>query len=595
VLYAYFGAISMKEERLKEKVRTAIERSRMNLLSYQKEDGSFYGKVEFHMWSNAAYLLLIDYLEEKYSWKYEKKNKIIDWILHHQNDDGSWGDIMIKSKGNYRNTLLSTVALKQYADKKTLQKAEDWLKKYSGNKWLDPYTQMFLSIKRDVKIFSPPAFLSCIPESLGKLLGNLHMKCPKLFYWSIYLFPSAWTRNALPPLQIVSMIKNKKKLNYFDKQIISKLKKKLIESQLANGSWFDTALPTMGVIYALCECGENITNPKIQKALKFLDGLVDDKGLLSRFRLKVWDTALSIMALLESGMDYKDTSINKAINYLLSARTPKNVWAFSEYNVNLPDNDDTALASLAILKALGNGGRKYVENAVSYLLRMQNNDGGWGAFDRNQSRKALGYMPPYHLDYGHELKDPSTADVTAHVLQFLGEMGYGISNYHIRKAVRWLENDQLEFGAWWGRWGLAYIYSTTQVLQTLKAIGENMNKNYVRKAIQWVMSMQNDDGGWGEHYSSYYSQHPIKGESTAEHTSWCVLSLLECGIDPSSETIVRGIEYLLKLQREDGSFLSSYAAAAIDPGKYEIYSAIFPLWALAKWYRIIRGEIHEDS
>jgi squalene cyclase len=595
MLCAYLEVKDMKENKLEMKVQTAIKRGKVNLLSYQKEDGSFYGKVEFHMWSNAAYLLLIDYLEKKYSLKYEKKNKIIDWILQHQNDDGSWGDIMMKSEGNYRNTLLSVVALEQYADKEVLERAKDWLEKYNGNKWLDPYTQMFLSIKKDVKIFSPPPLLSCIPENLGRLLGKLHMKCPRLFYWSIYLFPSAWTRNALPPLQIISIIKNKKKLNYFDKHTINQLKKKLIESQLANGSWFDTVLPTMGAIYALCECGENITNPRIQKALKFLDGLVDDKGLLSRFRLKVWDTALSVMALIESGMSYKDAPINDAINYLLSARTSKNVWAFSEYNVNLPDNDDTALASFAILKTLGNNGKKCVEDAITYLLKMQNDDGGWGAFDKNQSRKAQGYMPPYHVDYGHELKDPSTADVTAHVLQFLGEVGYNVSDGQIEKAIKWLKNDQLEFGGWWGRWGLAYIYGTTQVLQALKAIGEDMDKSYVKKAVQWLVSMQNDDGGWGEHYSSYYSPQPIKGKSTVEHTSWCILALLDCGIDPLSEIVVNGIEYLLEQQREDGSFPSSYTAAAIDPGKYEIYSAVFPLWALSKWYRMIKGDNHESS
>jgi hypothetical protein len=148
----------MDENELLKKVRTAIKRAKTNLLLYQKEDGSFYGKVEFHMWGNAAYLLLIDYLEEKYGLKYGKKNKIISG-LRHQNDDGSWGDIMTKSKGNYRNTLLSVAALEQYVDKETLKGAKSWLEKYSGNKWLDPYTQMFLSIKRDVKIFSPsPSF-----------------------------------------------------------------------------------------------------------------------------------------------------------------------------------------------------------------------------------------------------------------------------------------------------------------------------------------------------------------------------------------------------------------------------------------------------
>jgi squalene-hopene/tetraprenyl-beta-curcumene cyclase len=213
---------------------------------------------------------------------------------------------------------------------------------------------------------------------------------------------------------------------------------------------------------------------------------------------------------------------------------------------------------------------------------MQNDDGGWGAFDKNQSYKKLGRIPPYHEEYGHELKDPSTADVTAHVLQTLGENKVYSSEKIIKKVTRWFKRDQLSFGGWWGRWGLCYIYGTTQVLLSLSTIGEDVNKSYVKDAIGWLINIQNDDGGWGEHYSSYYSEKPIIGESTVEQMSWVLISLMECGIT-DLKIIEKGITFLLERQKSDGSFPKAYTAAAIDPGKYEIYSLVFPLMALSKY------------
>lgn len=170
-----------------------------------------------------------------------------------------------------------------------------------------------------------------------------------------------------------------------------------------------------------------------------------------------------------------------------------------------------------------------------------------------------------------------------------------INNRRVKKAIEFLKKDQVKDGSWWGRWGICYIYGTTQTLIGLKAVDENMEEEYIKKAVDWLIKNQNDDGGWGEHYTSFFSTSFILGQSTVEHTSWAIIALLDSGIDPNSEAIRKGIDYILKAQKEDGSFPPSYTAAAIDPGKYEIYSAIFPLWALSKWYRTIRGDKYENS
>lgn len=572
-----------------DKIHKAIKKTQIQLLKHQKEDGSFYGDVDFHIWSNSAYLLLIDHLGVQY----EKKDAVIKWIVEHQNEEGSWGDIAESSKGNYRNTLISLEALKEYMSSKQLEKVENWIKTYHGNKWLDPYTQMFLSINgEDSEIFSPPLFINLVPLKICRLFGKLNINFPSLFSWSIFLYPSGWTRSALPSLQLITNMRKKSKRGFVKKYLLKKLEDKLLKTQLDNGSWFDTALPTMEAIYALHGLGYENDDVRIIKALNFLDKLTDTNGHLNRFRLTVWDTSLAIIALKESHVnDTRD--IKNAAKFILRTQTKKGGWAFGMYNKDLPDNDDTALATLALRKISDDiqmrGTEEAISRGIKYLLFMQNDDGGWGAFDKNQSYKKPGRIPPYHEEYGHELKDPSTADVTAHVLQTLGDNRIRNSEKGIKKAIEWLKRDQLSFGGWWGRWGLCYLYGTAQVLQGLSAIGEDMNKSYVKNAVAWLIDIQNDDGGWGEHYSSYYSETPIIGESTVEQTSWVLISLREGKIN-DLEIIEKGIAFLLEKQKTDGSFPKAYTAAAIDPGKYGLYSLLFPLIALSGMKRDVKHE-----
>ncbi len=573
----------------KEKIDVLIKEIQVYLLKYQHNEGYFLGDTIFNAYANSSYLIFLDYL----GLTHPKKKDIINWISSHQNNDGSWGNILENGDGNYQFTLIAQTALKGYCSEKVLDKAETWLRTYPGKKWIDPYTRLAIFMKSPEKIdlISPPWWLLFIPDKIAYLLGKLHMRFPKLFKWSILFYPSTWTKNAAYGLIIAHL--NKSQKHFVNKVILKCIEKRIIKNQLENGSWYDLGRVTRGIIFGLILLGHSKEEPMIKKALKLLENIVGVRGNVCGLRLSVWDTALSLITLCESRHPKDTKEMQNATKFLIESQSDMGGWSFTKYMKNLPDNDDTALVLMALSKFLGNNMPEEIKKkAYNFLIKMQNDDGGWGAFLKNQCYKYPGRIPPFHEEHGHELKDPSTSDVTGHVLQTFGEVyELKVKNTKcIKNAIKFLKKDQLECGAWWGRWGICYIYGTTQVISGLKAINEDMDSGYIKKSIKWLIEIQNKDGGWGEDFRSVFSEKSILGKSTVEHTSWSINALLNANIEPDSNIIKNGVQYLINSQQSDGTFPSSYVASAIDPGKYEIYSAIFPLYALSKWQRKIRGE-----
>lgn len=553
-----------------------------NLLEHQNPDGSFSGNVDFNAWADAAYLILLHELGVE-----EEVDNLKRDLLCRMKEDGSWGALSDGSQSDpdYKSTIIAYTALSRYGEK--LEKTERWLKSYGGSVWLDPYTEMLVREKGE-KFFFPPATLVYIPSWIGKALGYLHMKFPKVFFWSYYLFPSAWTRNAFPQLQIIGTIKNGRRKGIMTRKALAILERCIVDAQLRNGSWFDTILPTIGAVYALHLSGYGNDSECIQAGLQFLRNQKQEKGRLSRFDLTIWNTSLSISSLLELNDEKPEIreAVQKGICFLTQNQAVSGGWAFTHSNRELPDHDDTALALTALMKAETRGykvAKRSIQKGYEFLLARQNVDGGWGAFDKNQSVKQPGLLPPYHVEYGHELKDPATADVTGHALLALSFRNDRKSGEAIDRAKSWLMQDQAGV-CWYGRWGLCYYYGTSRVLIGLAAVGEKQTAPYVECSVRWMENTQNDDGGWGENYRSYYSRTPVLGKSTLEHTAWCVLSLMKYKY-ADRRVIDRGIAYLA--ERIVAGAEASYAAAAIEPACYEIYALIFPLQALAEYEKYI--------
>ena len=372
-----------------EKIKKSIDDGKHYLLSFHHKDGCFYGECIFNAYANASYLILIDYL----NLKHPRKQDIINWLTEHQNADGSWGDILENGKGNYQFTLIATEALREYLQEEKLKKAKQWLMGYRGSKWIDPYTRLSIYMKnKNIELVSPPWWFVFIPRRIGYIFGKLQMSFPKLFWWSIFIYPSTWTKNAAYSLIVAKLMSTPNK-SLFKKLILKFLKKKILELQLENGSWYDLGRTTRGAIYALSLLDYGVDSEPIKKGLHFLESRLGARGNINGLRLTVWDTALSLIALneLRDISEIENKVIETSVDFLLKSYSNKGGWSFSYYMKNLPDNDDTSLAILALNKfgQYIRDNRLFLikKQVLKFLLKMQNDDGGWGAFLKNQCYK----------------------------------------------------------------------------------------------------------------------------------------------------------------------------------------------------------------
>jgi len=221
---------------------------------------------------------------------------------------------------------------------------------------------------------------------------------------------------------------------------------------------------------------------------------------------------------------------------------------------------------------------------------MQSKNGGWGSFDVDNTRRIITRIP--FCDFG-EVIDPPSEDVTAHILELLGLLGYDRGFPPVRRGLAYLRREQRRDGPWFGRWGVNYIYGTAAVLPALRAVGEDMGQEYVQRAARWLVRRQNEDGGWGETCASYADPELAgQGPSTASQTAWALLGLLAAG-QGASEAVRQGIAYLAETQRQDGSWDEPHFTGTGFPRdffiNYHLYRDYFPLMALGRYRTFLQG------
>jgi squalene-hopene/tetraprenyl-beta-curcumene cyclase len=218
---------------------------------------------------------------------------------------------------------------------------------------------------------------------------------------------------------------------------------------------------------------------------------------------------------------------------------------------------------------------------------MQCKDGGWASFDKDNTRMVFQYVP--FADHNAML-DPPTVDITARVLEMLSTYGYDRQHPAVKRGIKFIKEHQESDGCWFGRWGVNYIYGTFLCLRGLEAAGEDHNEPCMQQAAEWLRAIQNPDGGWGETVGSYDDPGLRgQGESTASQTAWAIMGLLAAG-DTHSECVLRGVEYLLKTQKADGSWDDDWYTGTGFPRvfylKYHMYAEYFPLLALATYLKV---------
>jgi squalene-hopene/tetraprenyl-beta-curcumene cyclase len=260
-------------------------------------------------------------------------------------------------------------------------------------------------------------------------------------------------------------------------------------------------------------------------------------------------------------------------------------WAFEFANDGYPDIDDTAEVVLALRRTDHPDRRRLgsaIDRGVGWLRGMQSKDGGWGAFDADNTQTLTNRLP--FCDFGAVI-DPPSADVTAHVVELLAAEGL-TGSVECRRGVRWLLDAQEPDGSWFGRWGVNHVYGTGATVPALVASGIAPEAEPVRRAVRWLREHQNPDGGWGEDPRSYRDPEWIgKGASTPSQTAWALLALLAAGAD--SPSVEHGVSWLVKAQRPDGSWDEPQFTGTGFPGdfylSYHLYRLVFPISAIGRY------------
>ncbi|MCK4872411.1 MAG: squalene--hopene cyclase [Phycisphaerales bacterium] len=364
---------------------------------------------------------------------------------------------------------------------------------------------------------------------------------------------------------------------------------------------------------ALHSLGYERDDPVMVKAERDLDALLLDVSAdacdIQPCFSPVWDTGIALYALTEAGLTVEDEAVERTTHWLRGKEcTHRGDWAanarfvvepsgwYFEFNNQwYPDVDDTAMVAMALHRSGGMENIAAARRGAGWLLALQNDDGGWAAFDRTQHRAWMEKTP--FADH-NAMQDPSCADITGRTLECLHHLGYAPDHKAVRRGVAFLLRSQEPEGCWFGRWGVNYLYGTWQALGGLVHSGLDPEHATIRQAGAWLRSVQKPDGSFGESCDTYEDASlKGQGESTASQTAWGAMSLMFC-FGPDHPDAKRAIDWLVEAQLDDasaalspdgdgpGSWTESQYTGTGFPRvfyiRYHLYRLYFPLMALAR-------------
>lgn len=361
---------------------------------------------------------------------------------------------------------------------------------------------------------------------------------------------------------------------------------------------------------ALVLLGYTEDDPPLYKARQSVRNLLVDRGDQAYCQpcvSPVWDTGLGCLAMQEDArgqpLPELDQALDNAFQWLRDKqlldvdgdwklthpRLASGGWAFQYHNASYPDLDDTAVMAWTLHQA-GDEDKhgESIRRAADWLVGMQSRNGGFAAFDANNTHYWLNQIP--FADHG-ALLDPPTSDVSARVLTLLSMLARPQDAKARRRVLDYLRDEQSGAGCWFGRWGTNYIYGTWSVLVAFEAAGIDPDDQGVRRAVDWLKHCQRADGSWGETNDSYADPALAGTDSrgNAAQTAWALLGLMASG-EGTSDAVARGVQWLLQTQCGDGRWHDPGFNAPGFPRvfylKYHGYSHFFPYWALARYRRV---------
>jgi squalene-hopene/tetraprenyl-beta-curcumene cyclase len=612
----------------------ALERAVAHLRGLQSSVGFWKGELETNVTMDAEDLLLREFLGIR---RDQETAEAARWIRSQQRADGTWATFH-GGPADLSTTVEAWVALRLAGDDPNspwMLAASGYVRAEGGVARTRVFTRIWLAL---FGLWSWDE-LPVMPPELILL--------PRWAPLNIYNW-ACWARQTVVPLTVVAAARPVRPLSFditelqaaaprperarigswawvfghldnglkvYARRPVARIRARATERALAwvlarqeaDGSWGGIQPPWVYSLLALHLSGYSLDHPAMRAGITGLEGFIlreqTPDGVVRRVEAcqsPVWDTALALIALLDAGVAPDDRDMLRAGNWLLGEEI--NVrgdwavrrrtlapggWAFEFANDGYPDTDDTAEIVLALRRLRPDDAslvRSAVERGVCWLLGMQSRDGGWGAFDADNTHPLATRLP--FCDFGAVL-DPPSADVTAHIVEALAVEGLADSD-SCRRGVGWLLDHQEPDGSWFGRWGANYVYGIGAVVPALVKAGVPASGPPVTNAVRWLEDHQNDDGGWGEDLRSYRDRdYAGRGESTASQTAWALLALHAAGQPVDRSTAAgRGVEWLVRNQRADGSWNEPQFTGTGFPGdfyiNYHLYRAVFPISALGR-------------
>ncbi len=627
-----------KEGDLRSPLDIVIERSRDFFFREQLPQGYWWAELESNVTITAEYIMLFHFLGMV---KKERERKMANYLLSKQTKEGFW-TIYYGGPGDISTTVEAYFALKlagYAADHPAMAKARAFILKKGGVLKCRVFTKIFLALFGEFSWYGIPSMpiesillpnwayfnmyefsswsrATIIPLSIVMSERPVRKLPPWARVQEIYLRPPRPTdytftkehgiltwKNIFIGIDHMLKIYEGNPIRPFKKKAMAVAEKWVLDHQEPTGDWGGIQPVMLNSVLALHCLGYANDHPAVEKGLEALANFCiedDDVLVLQSCISPLWDTALAIKSLVDSDVPAAHPALVKASQWLLDREVRKpgdwrikspdlepGGWAFEFLNDHYPDVDDSGFVMLAI-KDIQVRDQKAKEEAIrrgiNWCLGMQSKNGGWGAFDKDNTKHLLNKIPFSDLE---ALIDPPTADLTGRMLELMGAFDYSKEFPAALRALEFIRKTQEPEGPWWGRWGVNYIYGTWSVLCGLAAIGEDLTQPYIRKAVNWLKLKQNIDGGWGETCESYHDRSLAGvGESTASQTSWALLALMAAG-EVHSSKVAKGIHYLIATQRHDGTWEEDQYTGTGFPKyfmiKYHIYRNCFPLMALGTY------------
>ncbi len=625
-------------------VRTALDRATSYLLSVQHDEGWWQGELETNVTMDAEDLLFREFLGIRSP---EQTAASARWIRSSQRPDGTWANYR-GGEPDLSTSVEAYVALRLAGDEPEaphMAAAAAWITAHGGIPATRVFTRIWLAMfgqwSWDELPVMPPELIylpawfplnvydwACwarqtivpltivgsfrpskpLPFGLDELRADAVAPAVAPDLWTV-----AFQRLDQALHGYVKYVSHRKPAAAVRSAAMRRCAEWIIARQERDGCWGGIQPPWVYSLIALHLLGYELDHPVMARGLAGMDRftILQDgpDGPVRRFEAcqsPVWDTVLMMTALADAGLAPDDPSLGRAARWVLGeeirgpgdwqVRRPRLApagWAFEFDNDGYPDIDDTAEAVLALGRVTlaagagpGASGNALAASrrAIAWLTGMQSKDGGWGAFDADNTSRLVTKLP--FCDFG-EVVDPPSADVTAHTVEALAAAGLS-GTRAARRGVTWLLRNQEPDGSWFGRWGANYVYGTGAVVPALIAAGVLPGKPAIRRAVDWLIAHQNDDGGWGEDMRSYEDRAWAgRGESTASQTAWAMQALVAAGGDAAMASAARGAGWLARTQRPDGSWDEPQFTGTGFPGdfyiNYHLYRMVFPVSALGRY------------